>query len=100
MKKNIDGVMLTLKNPATGIVEDRLFPIGCTFTVDAEQIPDDNTGGVAPDTTFPTAVVNGVEMPLDVVIEPGKRYRVDCDEDEDGNVAVVYLDAVDEGEPD
>lgn len=91
MNNNIDGIILTLKNPATGHTKKEVFPVGCTFSVDAEQIPDDNIGGVASDTTFPTAVVNGVEMPLDVVIEPGKRYRVDCDE----NDTTVYPAEID-----
>lgn len=91
MKKNIDGVMLTLKDPVTGRKKDVLFPIGCTFTVSAEQIPKDNIGGGASDTTFPTAVVDGDEIQLDVDIEPGKSYRVASGEDEDATVCLVEI---------
>lgn len=95
MNFNDDGVVLTLKNPATGVEEDKMFPIGSTFTVDAEQIPDDNIGGVS-DTTFPRAVVGGEEISLSGEIVPGKRYRVACAKDEGGDVTAVYLDEDDE----
>lgn len=90
MKDEKDGIHLTLVNPETKRKREEHFNIGARFSITPDQIPDDDAGGFLPDTTSPTAVVDGDERPLDFVIKPGTEYEVveEVDEYENRSISI------------
>lgn len=87
---NNDGVILTLVNPQTKRTHKEHFNIGDRFSISPDQFPADNTGGFLPDTTTPTAVIDGQETQLDDVIEANKEYEVveEVDEYENRTISI------------